>query len=77
MGVGGGEPKENKDKNRCGWLVLSKLGSDHKGDGPQSASAYKETVRCLETSMEPALLRAPRCLDSSLTRARDRLNSMP
>lgn len=65
-----GKPEGNKNKNRCGWSVFSKLDSYHREAGPQSASAYKETVRAPETSMEPALLRAPRCLDGTQTRAR-------
>lgn len=68
-----GKPKENKDENR--WLARpQQTGFLSLGRWPQSTSTYKETVRCLKTSMETDLLRAPRFLDSTQTRDRNSLN---
>lgn len=58
-----------------GWPGLSKLGSYHWEDSPKGPPlTYKETVRCLKTSEETDLLRAPRLLDSTQTRDRNSLN---
>lgn len=62
-----GNPKENTDKSRCGWPVLSAL-------GPRSASTYRHCEVSGDQHGDGSA-ESSRFLDSTPRTARDRLNS--